>query len=169
MRGRHRHHHGVSVSHQPESPPDHIHLSQLHFPTPLPPPVIRTPPTTFLRLDQRRPNDPEMQVSHESIYRSLFVQTRGGLRKELTAHLRTKRATRRPAGHVNPMGAVFARTFSTSPNVLPKLPTGPCPDTGNLHAFVKRPEPALVAAVPGRWCGRGASPRGWCSVVGRGR
>jgi len=62
-------------------------------------------------------------VSHESIYRSLFVQTRGGLRKELTAHLRTKRATRRPAGHVNPMGAVFARTFSTSPNVLPKLPT----------------------------------------------
>jgi len=72
MRGRHRHHHGVSVSHQPESPPDHIHLSQLHFPTPLPPPVIRTPPTTFLSLDQRRPNDPEMQVSHESIYRSLF-------------------------------------------------------------------------------------------------
>ena len=37
-------------------------------------------------------------MSHESIYRSLFVQTRGGLRKELTQHLRSKRATRRPAG-----------------------------------------------------------------------
>ena len=44
------------------------------------------------------PDDGGMQVSHESIYRSLFVQTRGGLRKEPTAHLRTKRATRRPAG-----------------------------------------------------------------------
>ena len=30
------------------------------------------------------PNDPEMQVSHESIYRTLFVQSRGALRKELT-------------------------------------------------------------------------------------
>ena len=39
-----------------------------------------------------------MQVSHESIYRSLSVKTRGSLRKELTAHLRTKRATRRPGG-----------------------------------------------------------------------
>ena len=43
------------------------------------------------------PDDGLMHVSHESIYRSLFVQTRGSLRKELTAHLRTKRATRRPA------------------------------------------------------------------------
>ena len=42
------------------------------------------------------PDDGQMQVSHESIYRSLFVQSRGSLRKELTTHLRTKRATRRP-------------------------------------------------------------------------
>ena len=35
------------------------------------------------------PNDAEMQVSHETIYRTLFVQSRGALRKELTAHLRT--------------------------------------------------------------------------------
>src|SRR5205085_6317614 len=40
-------------------------------------------------------DDPELQVSHETIYMSLFVQTRGGLRKELTAHLRSKRTIRR--------------------------------------------------------------------------
>ena len=38
-----------------------------------------------------------MQVSHETIYRTLFVQSRGALRKELTAHLRTGRVIRRPA------------------------------------------------------------------------
>jgi IS30 family transposase len=37
------------------------------------------------------PDDPEMHVSHESIYRTLFVQSRGALRKELTAYLRTGR------------------------------------------------------------------------------
>ena len=31
------------------------------------------------------PDDPEMQVSHETIYRTLFIQSRGALRKELTA------------------------------------------------------------------------------------
>ena len=50
------------------------------------------------------PDDGQMQVSHESIYRSLFVQSRGSLRKELTTHLRTKRATRRPAGVRQPDG-----------------------------------------------------------------
>ena len=45
------------------------------------------------------PNDPEMQVSHETIYRTLFIQSRGALRKELTAYLRTGRVIRRPAGH----------------------------------------------------------------------
>jgi transposase, IS30 family len=44
------------------------------------------------------PDDPEMRVSHESIYLSLFVQARGALRKELTGYLRTGRAHRRPAG-----------------------------------------------------------------------
>ena len=38
---------------------------------------------------------PELQVSHETIYLSLFVQPRGALRKELTAHLRSKRTIRR--------------------------------------------------------------------------
>ncbi len=42
------------------------------------------------------PDDPEMRVSHETIYMSLFVQSRGALRRELTACLRSGRAMRRP-------------------------------------------------------------------------
>jgi IS30 family transposase len=41
------------------------------------------------------PDDPEMQVSHETIYMSLFVQSRGALRQELHTCLRTGRALRR--------------------------------------------------------------------------
>lgn len=43
-------------------------------------------------------NDPTMQVSHETIYRSLFVQARGVLKRELMAHLRCRRAMRKPQG-----------------------------------------------------------------------
>ena len=43
-------------------------------------------------------DDPEMHVSHESIYRTLFVQSRGALRKELTVYLRTGRVIRRVHG-----------------------------------------------------------------------
>lgn len=39
-------------------------------------------------LKQEFPTDQDMQISHEAIYRSLFIQTRGVLKKELTAHLR---------------------------------------------------------------------------------
>jgi IS30 family transposase len=45
------------------------------------------------------PDDAEMWVSHETIYLSLFVQARGVLAKQLTAHLRTGRVTRRPRAH----------------------------------------------------------------------
>jgi IS30 family transposase len=37
----------------------------------------------------------DMQVSHETIYKSLFIQTRGALKKELVRHLRTRRTLRR--------------------------------------------------------------------------
>ena len=43
------------------------------------------------RLRQDFPDDPEMQVSPESIYQSIYVQGRGGLRRELAKHLRTGR------------------------------------------------------------------------------
>jgi IS30 family transposase len=41
------------------------------------------------------PLDPVMRVSHETIYQSLFVQTKGELKRELTAHLRTQRTKRK--------------------------------------------------------------------------
>jgi IS30 family transposase len=52
-------------------------------------------------LRRAYPGDPELSVSHETIYMSLFVQSRGALRKELTRYLRTRRMVRRPhAGQV---------------------------------------------------------------------
>ena len=46
-------------------------------------------------LARTYPGEQALQVSTETIYRSLFVQARGALRKELTAHLRTRRTMRR--------------------------------------------------------------------------
>ena len=46
-------------------------------------------------LKNQYPDDGSMRVSHETIYRSLFIQARGVLKKELIAHLRTKRRIRR--------------------------------------------------------------------------
>jgi len=50
-------------------------------------------------LKQEFSTDQDMQISHEAIYRSLFIQTRGMLKKELTAQLRTARRMRRPKNH----------------------------------------------------------------------
>ena len=50
-------------------------------------------------LKQEFPTHQDMQISHEAIYRSLFIQTRGVLKKELTAQLRTARRMRRPKNH----------------------------------------------------------------------
>ena len=44
------------------------------------------------------PSDPEMRVSHETIYLSLYVQSRGAFRKELTRYLRQGHGSRRPHG-----------------------------------------------------------------------
>jgi IS30 family transposase len=49
-------------------------------------------------LARHYPDRPEMHVSHETIYRSLFVQARGALKHELTGYLRTRRVMRRPRG-----------------------------------------------------------------------
>lgn len=46
-------------------------------------------------LMREHPDDEDKQISHETIYRSLFIQTRGVLKKELLAHLRATRAIRR--------------------------------------------------------------------------
>jgi IS30 family transposase len=57
-----------------------------------------SPEQISIRLKVDYPDDPEMRVSHETIYQSLFIQGRGALRKELTASLRTGRTVRRPHG-----------------------------------------------------------------------
>ena len=44
---------------------------------------------------REHPDDESKRVSHETIYRSLFIQTRGVLKKELLAHLRSTRAIHR--------------------------------------------------------------------------
>jgi IS30 family transposase len=46
-------------------------------------------------LKTEYPADESMRVSHETIYRSLFIQARGVLKKELMEHLRSKRRMRR--------------------------------------------------------------------------
>ena len=48
------------------------------------------------RLTVDHPDDPEMRVSAETIYQALYVQGRGGLKRELTRHLRTGRSMRKP-------------------------------------------------------------------------
>ncbi len=88
------------------------------------------------------PKSPEMQVSHESIYRTLYVQSRGALRKELTRHLRTGRVIRRPQGV--------------------RLPDGRGGRPNTLH-ISQRPPEAEDRAVPGHWegdlvFGKGMSP-----------
>ena len=78
------------------------------------------------------PKRPEMQVSHESIYRTLFVQSRGALRKELTRYLRTGRVLRRPKGV--------------------RLPDGRGGRPNTLH-ISQRPAEVADRAVPGHWEG----------------
>jgi IS30 family transposase len=50
-------------------------------------------------LKQTYAGDEEYQVSHETIYRTLYIQARGALKKELLAHLRRSRAMRRSRHH----------------------------------------------------------------------
>jgi IS30 family transposase len=58
------------------------------------------------RLKIDHPDDARMRISHETIYRSLYVQSRGELRRRLTAQLRTGRSTRRSRGRVDARGRI---------------------------------------------------------------
>jgi IS30 family transposase len=79
------------------------------------------------------PQDPVMRVSHETIYLSLFVQSRGALRRELQRCLRTGRAMRYPRGKEasgcrKDVGSCATPSISTSDP--PRRPTGRCLGTG---------------------------------------
>jgi transposase, IS30 family len=55
-----------------------------------------SPQEIAYRIRMDHPQDPGMRVCAETIYQSLFVQARGGLKRELTVHLRTQRERRKP-------------------------------------------------------------------------
>jgi len=86
------------------------------------------------------PNRPEYQVSHETIYQAIYVQSRGGLRAELSAQvaLRSGRAARKPQSRA----ARAARAARSNRR----------PWIGDLHISA-RPAEAADRAVPGHWEG----------------
>jgi len=55
-------------------------------------------------LKHTYPDTEAMHLSHETIYLTLFIQARGGMKRELTQYLRTRRANRRPAVKRAPSG-----------------------------------------------------------------
>ena len=57
-----------------------------------------SPEQISLRLRRDFPDEPEMRVSHETIYQALYIEGRGELKRELVAALRTGRALRRTQG-----------------------------------------------------------------------
>jgi IS30 family transposase len=84
-------------------------------------------------LKRTYPGDENYQVSHETIYRSLFIQARGALKKELLQHLRRTRAMRRSRHHTQKTG-----------------------DHGRIIDAVsisERPATVEDRAVPGHWEG----------------
>ena len=60
------------------------------------------------RLQVDYPDDPAMRVSHETIYQSIYVYPRGGLKRELQAQLRSGRGARRRRGRREMRGKIIA-------------------------------------------------------------
>jgi len=84
-------------------------------------------------LQHTYPSDATMHVSHETIYRTLFIQARGALKQELTAHLRRRRSVRRSRG--------AAQRGATQGHLV---------DTISIS---ERPPEVADRAVPGHWEG----------------
>jgi IS30 family transposase len=84
-------------------------------------------------LRRRYPDNEAMRISHEAIYRSLYVQSRGTLRRELTGHLRSGRKKRLP------------RSQSRRGHGHGKI--------RDLVLISERPPEAADRAVPGHWEG----------------
>jgi IS30 family transposase len=84
-------------------------------------------------LKTQYPDDESLRVSHETIYRSLFIQARGALKKELMGHLRSKRRMRR---------SQHSRIFKDS--------RGQIVDAVSIR---ERPAEVEDRAIPGHWEG----------------
>ena len=83
-------------------------------------------------LKRQYPNNDCLRVSAETIYRSLFVQARGALKKELVGHLRSAARLRRPGG---------SRTAGQRGQIVDAVPIS------------QRPAEVEDRAVPGHWEG----------------
>ena len=81
-------------------------------------------------LKRQFPADQGMWVSYETIYRSLFIQTRGVLKKELMAHLRTARQMRQAKGGTTKRDWGRSSIPSPSASGRPRSRTAPCQATG---------------------------------------
>jgi len=92
-----------------------------------------SPEQIAYRVERDHPHDQSMRVSHETIYRTLFVQSRGALRKELTSYLRSKHKLRHSqhASNKDQGRGQIAGAISIS----------------------ERPAEAADRAVPGHWEG----------------
>ncbi len=90
-----------------------------------------SPRQIAVRLSREFPGRPEMWVSHETIYKALYVQGRGSLRRELASRLRTGRALRKP--------------HRTSVERRGRIP--------GMINISQRPAEAEDRAVPGHWEG----------------
>ncbi len=84
-------------------------------------------------LKRRYPDDEAMRISHETIYRTLFVQARGALKRELLAHLRSRRMMRK-GRHASTRGQ----------------PRGQIKEAVSIR---ERPPEVEDRAVPGHWEG----------------
>jgi IS30 family transposase len=102
-----------------------------------------SPQQIAARLRRGYPADEEMRVSAETIYQSLFVQSRGALRRELSGYLRTQRSHRRPQGRTSGRGRLR--------------------DMVNIS---QRPAEAADRAVPGHWEGDLVMGRAGRSAIG---
>jgi IS30 family transposase len=94
-----------------------------------------SPEQIAARLPVDFPDDESMRISHETIYQSLFVQSRGGLRAELSQYLRTGRPARVPQARTRGQAGP-GRPFVTEEVLISA-----------------RPAEAEDRAVPGHWEG----------------
>jgi transposase, IS30 family len=107
--------------------------------------ALWSPQQIASRLVTDYPDDLEMRVSHETIYRTLFVQARGALRKELTTCLRTGRTQRHPRMRTGQSGAGRLQ---------------------NMILISDRPPEVEDRAVPGHWEGDLIIGKGGRSAIG---
>lgn len=102
-----------------------------------------SPEQISIRLRRDFPDDPEMRVSHETIYQALYVEGRGQLRRELVTALRTGRALRKTRGRSQSRSRVH-----------------------DMVLIAERPAEVDDRAVPGHWEGDLITGAGNASAIG---